>query len=101
MSTKAIANGSNEAERRAAKDANEVQDGVNLIAIVGAFHRHIIAMRDAGVCGDHLNNHPATIAFVSKLNALCRLTDSREIAALIAIERIENGESVEYEVIPI
>ena len=28
MSTKAIANGSNEAERRAAKDANEVQDGV-------------------------------------------------------------------------
>ena len=36
MST-AIANGSNEAERKAAKDANEVQDGVNLIAIVGGF----------------------------------------------------------------
>ena len=28
MSTKAIANGANEAEQRAAKDANEVQDGV-------------------------------------------------------------------------
>ena len=51
MSTKAIANGANEAERRAAKDANEVQDGVNLIAIVGCFHRHLIAMRDSGVCG--------------------------------------------------
>lgn len=32
MSTKAIANGSNEAERRAAKDANDVQDAVNIIA---------------------------------------------------------------------
>ena len=57
----AIANGSNEAERKAAKDANEVQDGVNIIAIVGAFHRHLIAIRDAGVCGDRLNNHPVTI----------------------------------------
>ena len=60
MSIKAIANGSNEAERKAAKDANEVQDGVNLIAIVGAFHRHLVAMRDGGVCGDRLNNHPVS-----------------------------------------
>ena len=101
MSIKAIANGSNEAERKAAKDANEVQDGCNLIAIVGCFHRHLIAMRDSGVCGDRLNNHPVTIAFTSKLNALCRLTNGREIAALIAIDRIEHGEAVEYEVIPI
>jgi hypothetical protein len=97
----AIANGSNEAEQRAAKDANEVQDGCNLIAIVGAFHRHLIAMRDSGVCGDRLNNHPVSLAFISKLNALSRLTNSREIAALIAIDRIENGETVEYEVVPI
>ena len=74
---------------------------LNLIAIVGCFHRHLIAMRDSGVCGDRLNNHPVSIAFIGKLNALCRLTNSREIAALIAIDRIENGESVEYEVIPI
>jgi hypothetical protein len=100
MST-AIANGSNDAERKAAKDANEVQDGVNIIAIVGAFHRHLIAMRDSGVCGDRLNNHPVSLAFVSKLNALCRLTNGREIAALIAIDRIESGETIEYEVIPI
>ena len=97
----AIANGTNEAEQRAAKDANEVQDGCNLIAIVGAFHRHLLAMRDAGVCGDKLNNHPVTLAFVSKLNSLCRLNNGREIAALIAIDRIEHGEKVEYEVIPI
>jgi hypothetical protein len=101
MSIKATANGANESERTAAKDANEVQDGVNLIAIVGCFHRHLVAMRDSGVCGDRLNNHPVTIAFVSKLNALCRLDNGREIAAVIAVDRIENGESVEYEVIPI
>ena len=101
MSTRAIANGSNEAERKAAKDANEVQDGCNLIAIIGCFHRHLLGMRDSGVCGDKLNNHPVTLAFVSKLNALCRLTVEREIAALIAIDRIGNGEKVEYEVIPI
>jgi hypothetical protein len=101
MSRKAIANGDNEAERCAARDANEVQDGVNRIAIVGAFHRHLIAMRDSGICGDNLINHPVAIAFISKLNALCRLTEGRETAALIAIDRIENGESVEYEVIPI
>jgi hypothetical protein len=101
MSKTATANGSNEAERQAAHYATEVQSGVNLIAIVGCFHRHLVAMRDAGVCGDRLNNHPVTLAFVSKLNALCRLTDSRETAALIAVDRIEDGESVEYEIIPI
>jgi hypothetical protein len=98
---KAIANGSNEVEKQAAYYAAEVQDGCNLIAIVGCFHRHLIAMRDNGVCGDNLNNHPVTLAFVSKLNALCRMTSSREIAAMIAIDRIQNGEAVEYEVIPI
>ena len=101
MSTRAIANGVNEAEQKAARDANEVQDGVNIIAIVGAFHRHLLAMRDSGICGDNLNNHPVPIAFVSKLNALCRVTEGRETAALLAIDRIENGEAVEYEVIPI
>jgi len=100
MST-AIANGTVEAQRKAASHAREVQDGVNIIAIVGAFHRHLMAMRDRGVCGDNLNNHPVSIAFVSKLNALCRLTNGREIAALIAVDRIEHGETVEYEVIPI
>jgi hypothetical protein len=101
MSTKAIANGTNEAEQRAAKDTNEVQDGVNLIAIVGAFHRHLLAMRDSGICGDNLINHPVSLAFVSKINALCRLTDGRETAALIAVDRIQSGEKIDYEVIPI
>ena len=97
----AIANGANESERKAASDAIEVQDGVNIIAIVGCFHRHLLAMRDAGVCGDNLNNHPVSLAFTSKLVVLCRLTHSREVAALVALDEIQDGESVEYEVIPI
>jgi hypothetical protein len=97
----AIANGSNETEKQAAHYANEVQDGCNLIAIVGCFHRHLIATRDSGIRGDNLNNHPVSLAFVSKLVALCRLTDGREIAAMIAVDRIEDGEKIEYEVIPI
>ena len=100
MST-AIANGTNEAERKAASDALEVQDGVNIIAIIGCFHRHLIALRDSGVCGDNLNNHPVSLAFTSKLVSLCRLTHSREVAALVALDDIIDGESVEYEVIPI
>jgi len=101
MMSKAIANGTVEAQRKAASDAREVQDGVNIIAIIGAFHRHLVTMRDSGICGDRLNNHPVSIAFVSKLNSLCRMTNGREIAALIAVDRIEHGEAVEYEVIPI
>lgn len=100
MST-AIAKGTSEVERKAASDAGAAQDGVNLIAIVGCFHRHLRALRDAGVFGDNLNNHPVALAFTSKLIALCRLTDEREMAALRAIDRIENGERIEYEVIPI
>lgn len=101
MSHKAIANGANQAEQKAAKDALEVQDACNLIAIIGCFHRHLVAMRDAGVCGDNLNNHPVSLAFTSKLVALCRLTNSREVEALVALDDIVAGESVEYEVIPI
>lgn len=44
---------------------------------------------------------PPGIAFVSKLNLLCRLSDEREMAASVAIDRIEDWETVEYEVIPI
>lgn len=91
----------NEVQRKAAADAVEVQDAVNLIAIVGCFHRHLRALKDTGVGGDDLSNHPVALAFVSKLNSLCRMTTSRELATLDAIDRIAVGESVEYEVIPI
>lgn len=99
--TTAIANGSNEVERRAAEDANEVQDACNLVAIVGCWHRHLLALSHAGTFGDGLNNHPVSLAFVSKLNALCRMTTEREMAALEAIDKLQRGESAEYEVIPL
>lgn len=97
----AVACGANEAQRHAADDAVAVQDGVNLVAIVGSFHRHLLALHGAGVFGDDLNNHPIALAFTSKLVSLCRMNANRELAALSAIDQIATGKSVEYEVIPI
>jgi len=74
---------------------------VNLVAVVGCFHRHLLSLHRSGVCGDDLINHPVSIAFVSKLNSLCRMTLDREMAAISAVRRLERGESVEYEVVPI
>ena len=100
-STTSIANGSDEIQRKAASDANAVQDGVNIVAIVGAFHRHLLALHGSGVRGDDLINHPVALSFTSKLNSLCRMTLDREMNALGSLRQIEEGENVEYEVIPI
>lgn len=96
-----VADGTNEVERNAASDAIAVQNAVNLTAIIGAWHRHLLAMHRAGICGDKLINHPVTLAFVSKLNSLCRTSHDREMAALSAIDSIERGEAAEYDVIPL
>jgi hypothetical protein len=96
-----IADGSSESVKSAAQDANAVQDAVNLIAVVGCFHRHLLALRQTELGGDDLNNHPVSLAFVSKLNSLCRMTTEREIAAFSAIDQLSEGESVEYDVIPL
>ena len=97
----ATANGADPVQRQAAHDANAVQDGCNLLAIAGAFHRHLLALHRAGVCGDDLISHPVALAFLSKFNSLCRMTLDREMAALQAIDQIEQGQAVEYEVIPL
>jgi len=99
--TIAIATGANEVERKAAQDANEVQDACNLVAIVGCWHRHLLAMSHAGVFGDNLINHPVSLAFVSKLVSLCRMSTEREMAALDAIDKLQRGEVAEYEVLPL
>ena len=101
MTKTAIAHGQNEAVQKAASDAVAVQDAVNLVAIVGSFHRHLLALRQANVCGDDLNNHPVSIAFVSKFNSLCRMNFDRESAAFDAIDRLQRGEDVEFDVIPL
>ena len=97
----AVADGSNEVERKAAADAVQVQDAVNLTAIIGVWHRHLLAMHRDGTCGDNLINHPVSLAFTSKLNSLCRMTFEREMAALRAVSQIERGDAIEYEVIPL
>lgn len=97
----AIADGHNPIQLKAASDANAVQDAVNLVAIVGCFHQNLLALHREGICGDDLINHPIALAFVSKLNSLCRMTFDREMAAFDALDRIQAGEAVEYEVVPL
>jgi hypothetical protein len=58
-------------------------------------------MHRSDIYGDNLINHPVSLAFVSKLSSLCRMTTDREMAALQAVRDIERGEEVEYEVLPI
>ena len=97
----AVANGADPVQQQAAADGNAVQDACNLTAVVGCFHRHLLALNRSGVCGDDLINHPVSLSFVSKFNSLCRMTTDREMAALGAIDQIEKGECVTYEVIPV
>ena len=97
----AVANGVDPIQQKAASDGNAVQDACNLVAVVGCFHRHLLALHRSGICGDDITNHPVSLAFVSKLNSLCRMTTDREMAALSAIDQIEQGQTVEYEVIPL
>jgi hypothetical protein len=95
----AVADGSDLVQKEAAADASAVQNACNLVAVVGCFHRHLLALNRSGVSGDDLINHPISLAFTSKLNSLCRMSLDREMAALSAIALIEKGETVEYEVI--
>ena len=97
----AVANGADPVQQQAATDANAVQDACNVVAVVGCFHRHLLALHRNGSSGDDLINHPVSLAFVSKLTSLCQLTPIREMAALGAIDQIERGEQIEYEVIPL
>lgn len=97
----AVADGADPVQQQAAADGNAIQDACNLVAVVGCFHRHLLALHRSGVCGDDLINHPVALSFVSKLNSLCRMTTDREVAALGATDRIERGEAIEYEVIPV
>ena len=97
----AIATGIDPIQQRAAVNATAVQDAVNLVAVVGCFHSRLLDLKRSGICGDELMNHPISLAFISKLNSLCRMSVNRELAALEAIKRIEIGSQVEYEVIPL
>ena len=99
--TTTIANGANEVERKAAADANQIQDACNIVAIIDCWHQHLLALLRAGIGGDNLINHPTSLAFVSKLGSLCRMSTEREMAAFDAIDTLQWGETVEYEVIPL
>jgi hypothetical protein len=95
------ANGADSVQQKASADANAIQDAVNLVAVVGCFHKQMVALERSGVCGDDRINHPVSLAFVGKLNSLCRMSLDREMAARSAVDRLERGQAVEYEVIPL
>ncbi len=90
-----------ETQLAAASEALAVQDACNIVAIVGAFQRHLLALHRSGIYGDDLINHPVSIAFTSKLNSLCRLSLTRESAAFDCLAQLQQGEPIDYEVIPI
>jgi hypothetical protein len=89
------------AEQKAAQFALDCQGAVNLYAITNPFLGHLKAMREEGITGDALNNHPVVIAFTSKLVSLSRLNGVREIDAFNALDKMAKGEKAEYEIIPI
>ena len=108
----AVADGSIEEHRHAADFANKIQDTVNMRAITAAWIVELDALRKLpGMGGDAINNHPSTLAFISKLMSLSRITSivltgphegrEREHVALDLCEKIAKGEKVEYEVIPL
>ena len=97
----AVANGADPVQQQAAADANAVQDACNLVAIVGCFHEHLLALHRNQVCGDDLINHPVALTFVSKLYSLCRMTLDREMKAFDAIDSLAQGEIVEYQVVAV
>lgn len=84
----AVANGADPVHQEATADAKAIQDAVNLVAVVGCFHRHLLAFQRSGVCGDDLINHPVALAFVSKLSSLCRMALDRELAEPSAVDRL-------------
>ena len=69
----------------AASTALEVQDAVNMRAIVASMLDHMDAMRHEkstsypnGICGDLLQNHPVIILFIDKLSSLARMQDGSD-----------------------
>ena len=44
----ALANGADPVQQQAAADGNAVQDACNLVAVVGCFHRHLLALHRSG-----------------------------------------------------
>lgn len=99
-----IANGQDPIVQKAASEALFAQDACNIVGLAGAFHRLLLDLKnksEAGADGDELINHPVTLAFVSKFNSLCRMNTEREMSAMAAIFALNNGETVNYDVIPL
>jgi len=90
----------NPIEMAAAKFADEIQDAVNLRAITAHFLEHLDALRNLHD-GDGINNHPAVLLFVSKLNSLTRFDRDREGQAFNNAWALRDGKPASFDVIPL
>jgi hypothetical protein len=99
----------NEATKRAAEFACQIQDAVNGRAILASLLRHLDQMREAddGVVGDLRNQHPVLIAVLDKLASLARVQNlvgsegDRIVDAHVACDRLRRDLSVDWEIFPI
>ena len=85
----------------AAQRVREVQDAVNLRALLRIFHETSLTLGELGLSGDEINNHPIMLCYLSKLNSLCRFDLRRELAAFEAVDKLARLADAEYEVIPL
>ena len=97
----------NEAIKKAAEFACEVQDGCNGRAILASLLRHLDQMRAENMGTDLTNQHPVTIAVVDKLSSLAVVQDlsgeasDRIRSAHAACDRLRQGLEIEWEVLPL
>ena len=97
----------NEATKKAAEFACEVQDACNGRAILASLLRHLDTMRAGDIGTDLSNQHPVVISVLDKLSSLGRVQKisgfegDRILAAHAACNRLRQGQEIEWEVFPL
>ena len=98
-----------EATRKAAQFAVDVQDACNGRAVIAALVRHLDEMTasERSINGDVRNQHPVLIAVLDKMASLAKIQSlsgcegDRIMAAHEACQCLAQGEQVEWDIHPI
>jgi hypothetical protein len=75
-------------EIEAVKFAWDVQDALNMVAVVGHWHHYLLLMFQEGMGTDAINLHPSTTLIIGKLIALNDFTDERESKAIAVVRKL-------------
>jgi len=100
---------SDDATRKAAQFAVDVQDACNGRAVLAALVDHLDRMTasDRSIVGDVRNQHPVLIAVLDKMASLAHIQNlsglegDRIMAAHEACQRLAQGEQVEWSIFPL